>query len=192
MHGTAAVHSTLIGRVWPAQSAKALRAVVLVLIGTLFLTVCSQIAVWTMPVPVTMQTFAVLLIGAVYGWRLGAATVGAYLVQGAMGLPVFANMHGGIGILFGPTGGYLFGFLLAAAVVGWLAEKGWDRNVLTTALAMLLGNVLLYVPGLIWLANYTGWNDVLAFGLLPFVWVDAAKLAAAALLLPAAWRIVRR
>jgi biotin transport system substrate-specific component len=173
MQLSGALHQTLIGRLWPEKTVTAFRWGVLILVGSLFLAACAQITVWTVPVPITMQTFGVLVVGAVYGWRLGAATVAAYLVEGAIGLP-------------------FFGFVAAAAVVGWLAERGWDRNILTMALAMLIGNVVLYVPGLLWLSNFTGWEKVFEYGLYPFVIGDAVKLAAAALLLPAAWQFMRR
>lgn len=192
MQLSGAVQQTLIGRLWPERTVTTFRWGVLILVGSLFLAACAQITVWTVPVPITMQTFGVLVVGAVYGWRLGAATVAAYLFEGAIGLPFFAGMTGGLAILFGPTGGYLFGFVAAAAVVGWLAERGWDRNILTMALAMLIGNVVLYVPGIVWLSNFTGWEKVFEYGLYPFVIGDAVKLAAAALLLPAAWQFMRR
>jgi biotin transport system substrate-specific component len=192
MQLTGALHQTLIGRLWPEKTVTLFRWGVLILVGSLFLAVCAQITVWTVPVPVTMQTFGVLVVGAVYGWRLGAATVAAYLVEGAIGLPFFAGLTGGLPILFGPTGGYLFGFVAAAAMVGWLAERGWDRNILTMALAMLIGNVVLYVPGLLWLSTFFGWEKAIEYGLSPFILFDAVKLAAAALLLPAAWQFLRR
>lgn len=192
MQNSRALYPTLIGQLWPERADRLFRWGVLVLVGSLFLAACAQITVWTVPVPVTMQTFGVLVIGAVYGWRLGAATVAAYLLEGLIGLPVFAGLTAGAAILLGPTGGYLVGFIAAAAVVGWLAERGWDRKILTMALAMLIGNVVLYVPGLLWLSQFTGWSDVLAYGLTPFVIGDLVKLAAAALLLPAAWQFLRR
>lgn len=192
MFNTRAVHPTLIDRLWPEQTINALRWGVLILVGSLFLTACAQITVWYEPVPVTMQTFGVLIIGAIYGWRLGAATIVAYLVEGAIGLPVFAGMMGGPAVLAGPTGGYLVGFVIAAAAVGWLAERGWDRNVVTTAAAMLVGNVLLYVPGLAWLTYLFGWDSAVEFGLAPFVVGDILKLLAAAVLLPVAWQLMRR
>ena len=192
MQLSGALQQTLIGRLWPEGNVTTFRWGILILVGSLFLAACAQITVWTVPVPITMQTFGVLVVGAVYGWRLGLATVAAYLVEGAIGLPFFAGMTGGLAILFGPTGGYLFGFVAAAAMVGWLAERGWDRNILTMALAMLIGNVVLYVPGIVWLSNFTGWEKVFDYGLYPFVIGDAVKLAAAALLLPAAWQFMRR
>ncbi len=178
--------------VWHREGqSRLVRNAVLMVIGTILLTISAKIQVPFFPVPITMQTFVVLTLGMAYGWRLGAATMGLYLLEGAFGLPVFAGTpEKGIGIAYilGPTGGYLFGFVLAAAVSGWLAERGWDRNVISTAIAMLIGNALIYIPGLWWLANLLGWDKpVLEWGLYPFIYGDLAKLALAALLLPAAW-----
>ena len=195
MQLSGALHQTLIGRLWPRRRPSPRSAGALLSWSA----ACSsparaQITVWTVPVPITMQTFGVLVVGAIYGWRLGAATVAAYLVEGAIGLPVFAGFTSGLATLFGPTGGYLFGFVAAAAVVGWLAERGWDRNILTMALAMLIGNVVLYVPGLVWLSNFTGWERVLEFGLYPFVIVDAVAGSSPRrrCCSPAAWQFMRR
>ncbi len=147
-------------------------------------------------VPVTGQTFAVLLIGAVYGSRLGAATMIAYLAEGASGLPVFAGGHGGIGAISTASGGYLFGFIAAAYIVGWFAERGWDRGR-WIVLPMLLGNAALYVPGLIWLHEQfrivgipISWETALDYGLWPFIAGDLAKLVLAALAVPAGWSLV--
>jgi biotin transport system substrate-specific component len=147
-------------------------------------------------VPITGQTFAVLLIGALFGSRLGAATMIAYLAEGAGGLPVFANGHGGIAAISTPSGGYLFGFIIAAYVVGWFAERGWDRSR-WIVLPMLLANAAIYVPGLIWLHQQFDivhkpitWSTALDYGLWPFVAGDLAKLVAASLALPAGWSIV--
>jgi biotin transport system substrate-specific component len=190
MTAASTAHPTLIGAIWPSHDLVALRGALLILLGSLLIAACAQIAVPLEPVPVTMQTFAVLLIGAAYGWRLGAATVAAYLAEGAIGLPVFAEFRAGLPVLFGPTGGYLFGFLAAAAAVGWLSERAWDRNVIKTAVAMLIGNLLIYAPGLIVLAGFVGIDQVLTLGLYPFLAGDALKLALAACLLPLAWRII--
>ncbi len=147
-------------------------------------------------VPVTGQTFAVLLLGALYGSRLGAATMTAYLAEGAAGLPVFAGGAGGISAISTPSGGYLFGFIVAAFVVGWFAERGWDRSR-WIVLPMLLANAVLYVPGLTWLHQQfaivgkpISWNTTLDYGLWPFIAGDLAKLVAAALAVPAGWSIV--
>jgi len=178
-------YPTLIGGLWPAQANQALRWIVLMVLGTLFLAISAHIEVPLYPVPITMQTFAVLVLGMAYGARLGAATLALYLVEGVSGLPVFAT-----GGALGPTFGYIVGFILAAGAVGWLAERSWDRNFATTALAMLLGNVLIYVPGLFVLAGYVGMEKVLEFGLVPFLLGDALKLLLAAILLPLAWKLV--
>ena len=147
-------------------------------------------------VPVTGQTFAVLLIGALYGSRLGATTLIAYLAEGAAGIPVFAGGLGGISAIATASGGYLFGFVLAAYVVGWFAERGWDRSR-WIVLPMLLGNAILYVPGIIWLHQQFDivgkpitWDTALDYGLWPFVAGDLAKLVAASLAVPAGWSIV--
>jgi biotin transport system substrate-specific component len=185
-----ATHPTLAATLWPAQGTlAALRWALLAILGSIFIALCSQIFVPTQPVPITMQTFAVLLIGAAYGWRLGAATVALYLLEGAVGLPVFAEMKAGYPVLLGPTGGYLVGFVFAAALVGWLAERRWDRNVILTGAAMILGNLVIYALGLAWLWKFVG-DKVLELGLLPFLLGDALKIALAMAVLPAAWKIV--
>jgi biotin transport system substrate-specific component len=177
-----------------------LNNIVLVVAGSLFVAISAQFS-WHFSfstIPVTGQTFAVLLIGAVFGSRLGAATLIAYLAEGAAGLPVFADGSGGIAAIATPAGGYLFGFILAAFVVGWFAERGWDRSR-WIVLPMLLGNGVIYVPGLIWLHQQflvvgtpISWSTTLDYGLWPFVPGDLTKLVAAALALPAGWAIVER
>jgi biotin transport system substrate-specific component len=149
-------------------------------------------------VPITGQTFAVLLLGALFGSRLGAATMIAYLAEGAGGMPVFAGGHGSIDAIRTASGGYLFGFIIAAYIVGWFAERGWDRSR-WIVLPMLIGSVALYVPGIIWLHQQFDivgkpitWSTSLDFGLWPFVAGDLAKLVAASLALPAGWSIVER
>ena len=190
---TQSPQATLIGTLWPIRTVPVVRGAVLMLLGSLFLAVCAQIQVPLWPVPMTMQTFGVLLLGMAFGSRLGAATVALYLLEGAAGLPVFAQFMGGLPVLLGPTGGYLFGFVIAAWLVGSLAERGWDRGVVTTALAMLFGNIVLYVPGLIWLAGFVGGAEqAFALGLAPFWIGDLLKIALAAGLLPAAWWLTRR
>lgn len=183
---------TLAASLWPSPTSMlSLRSVLLAIVGSGLLAISAKVQVPFWPVPMTMQTFAVLLIGFTYGWRLGAATVVLYLAEGAAGLPVFAG-GGGIAYLAGPTAGYLLGFVVAAALVGRLAELGWDRKVSTTALAMLLGNLAIYVSGLLWLGTVVGYGKVFAVGMLPFLPGDALKLALAAAVLPAAWRLLRR
>lgn len=144
------------------------------------------------PVPVTLQPFAVLLVGAALGARRGMLALLAYLGEGALGLPVFAGGAAGVAKILGPSGGYLVGFVPAAFVTGFLAERGWDRRFLTTWAAMALGSATLFACGLPWLAQFVGWENVLAAGLWPFVPGDIAKQLAAAVALPGVWRVVRR
>lgn len=189
---TAFPQQTLIGALWPEGSlAKPLRLAILALAGTALLTLSAKIQIWPGPVPITMQTFVILTIGMTYGWRLGGATLLLYLAEGAVGLPVFAA-GGGIAYFAGPTGGYLVGFVLAATLTGWLAERGWDRRPATTALAMLAGNVAIYLPGLIWLSALIGYEKAIKFGLMPFLASDLIKLALAAAVMPLAWKAIRR
>ena len=172
-----------------------MRAVLLAVAGSLLLWASAKVQLPFWPVPLTMQTFVVLGLGAAFGWRLGMATVALYLLQGAIGLPVFAGTpEKGIGLLYmaGPTGGYLAGFVLAAGITGWLAERGFDRNVLTMGLAMLAGTVAIYALGLGWLATLIGVEKAVEFGLLPFIPGDIAKLVLAAIVFPAAWKLIKR
>ena len=195
MNTSVLTHPTLANTVLTGDN-PVLRNVLLAVAGSMALWVSAKVQIPFFPVPMTMQTLVVLLIGMAYGWKLGAATVGLYLLQGVAGLPVFAGTpEKGIGLLYmmGPTGGFLVGFVLAAALVGYLAQRGWDRNMGTTALAMLLGNAIIYVPGLLWLGSVVGWDKpVLQWGMTPFLIGDLAKLIIAALLMPAVWKLVRR
>jgi len=170
---------------------------VLVVLGIAALAVAAKIKVPFWPVPVTMQTFVVLTVGAAYGTRLGVATVLGYLLVGALGFDVFTSSSAeqyGLTYMMGGTGGYLLGFAIAAGVLGELAQRGWDRSVVWMAAAMLIGSVIIYVPGLLWLghlyAESKGWATVLDWGLWPFLAGDALKLALAALILPWAWKQV--
>ncbi len=193
----ATLYPTLASAVWPPEKASGMvRNVILAIGGTALLTIAAKIQVPFYPVPMTMQTFVVLAIGMAYGWRLGGATMLLYMAEGAAGLPVFAGTpEKGIGLAYmlGGTGGYLIGFVLAAALCGWLAERGWDRSVAKTALAMLAGNAIIYVPGLLWLGGLYGWDKpILEWGLTPFILGDLTKLALAAAVLPLAWRWLGR
>lgn len=173
-----------------------LREIALVVLGIVALAVAAKIKVplWPSPVPITMTTFAVLTIGAAYGARLGVVTMLAYLAVGAVGYDVFADSSAetnGLSYMLGGTGGYLLGYVLAAAALGWAARRGLDRSIGGLAVALLAGNILIYVPGLLWLHTMTsGWEQTLAWGLTPFLAGDALKLGLAALTLPALWRLV--
>jgi len=166
----------------------------LVLVGVLVLAVAAKIKVPMWPVPITMGTFAVLTIGAAYGARLGLVTILAYMIIGALGFDIFASSSAeasGLTYMMSGTGGYLLGYVLATLALGALAQRGWDRSVGWMALAMLIGTVLIYVPGLLWLGQLYGWDKpILQWGLTPFLIGDALKLALAAVVLPTVWKMV--
>jgi len=169
----------------------------LLILGFSALTALSaQVAFYIGPVPITGQTFVVLLAGALLGSKRGALSQLTYLAVGAMGAPIFAGWMGGPAELLGPSGGYLVGFVAAAFVVGFLAERGWDRRIWSMALAMLIGNIVLYTFGLSWLASWLARfspdSSVLAVGLYPFIPGDALKLVLAAVALPSGWALVNR
>ncbi|MDP9020555.1 MAG: biotin transporter BioY [Actinomycetota bacterium] len=172
------------------------RTVALVVGFALLTAAAAQVTIplpWT-PVPVTGQTFAVLLAGATLGWRAGGASQVLYVALGAVGLPFYADGAGGWQAATGATGGYLVGFVVAAALVGLLAERRQDRAVLTSIPAMLAGTAVIYLFGVTWLGAVLDADATTALtkGLLPFVVGDAVKLLAAGLLLPAAWRVAGR
>lgn len=166
---------------------------VLVLAGSLFVAAMAQAAIYLpfSPVPVSGQTFAVLLVGMTLGSRRGALSVLVYLLEGGAGLPFFAGGRGGAAVLAGPTGGYLIGFAAAAWVVGLMAERGMDRQILKTLAAFLAGTVVIYLFGVLWLANYLGFPQAIQAGLLPFLIGDIVKAVLAAAGLPAAWALVQ-
>lgn len=169
------------------------KSALLVVAGSVLLTLSSKISVPFFPVPMTMQTFTVLLLGFALGARLGLVTVLAWLAQGAAGLPVFAGPAAGLAYFAGPTGGYLAGFALAAWATGALAERGWDRSLAGSAAAALLGLAVIYAAGLGWLGTVVGWDKpVLELGLIPFLPGELAKLGLLACALPLAWRALGR
>lgn len=171
-----------------------LKRLILVVAGVLALAVAAKITIPMWPVPITMGTFAVLTIGAAYGPRLGLTTVLAYLAVGALGFDVFAGSSAeksGLTYMLGGTGGYLVGYALAALALGWFARRGWDRSFGRMAAALLIGNAIIYVPGLLWLGQLFGWDQpILAWGLWPFLIGDGLKLVLAALAVPAIWTLV--
>jgi len=175
----------------PSAATSAVTKAALVVFGSLLLAVSAQFKIPLYPVPVTGQTLVVLLIGMTYGLRLGGITLAAYLFEGALGLPVFAGGAAGVAVLMGPTAGYLFGFLLAAIAMGYLAERGMGRTVVSTIAAMVIGNCVIYLCGALWLANFIGFGQAIAAGVLPFLYGDALKLVVAAGLMPWAWRAVK-
>lgn len=188
------LHDTLMPESLTGRASWA-RGAIVVLAGSLLLTVSAKLSIPFLPVPMTLQTLVVLCLGMVLGPRLGAAAVLAYLAQGAMGLPVFAGTpEKGIGIAYmlQHTGGYLVGFVVAAFVVGLLAKRHWDRSMLTTIAAMLIGNAIIYAFGLLWLGTLIGWDKpVLALGMTPYLLGDLAKILIAAAVLPTLWKTLK-
>jgi biotin transport system substrate-specific component len=171
-----------------------LRHAVLIVIGAAVVSLMAQIYIPTEPVPFTGQSLGVLVVGGALGFRRGAAAILLYLAIGLVGQPVYAQGDSGRDVLFGPTGGYLIGFVVAAAVVGRLAELGWDRRLGAALVTMLIGSAFIYLIGVPWLKVATGqsWAWAIANGLTPFLLWDSAKVLIAAALFPAAWWMIGR
>ncbi len=187
----APTHLSMSRTLWPELKGSALRKTLLVLAGTALLALSAKIQIPFYPVPMTMQTLVVVLIGAAMGMRLGVATILLYLAEGAAGLPVFAGPVAGLAYLSGPTAGFLLGFVLAAAAAGYLAERGWDRNLVGTFALMVLAASLIYLPGLLWLGALFGADIAITKGFLPFILGDLLKIALATVILPVLWKIIR-
>jgi len=182
---------TLSTRYFP-RSAAWLRDLLLITISALFVAALAQVRIplpFT-PVPITGQTFAVLLVGAALGSKRGAASLVLYTFMGALGLPFFAGGASRLAYMTGPTLGYLVGFVAAAYVVGLLAERGLERSVRTSFVPFLVGTLVIYLFGAGWLAILFGIEQALTLGILPFLIGDAIKLVLAALALPVAWELV--
>ena len=190
-------HFPLAAVLWPDRADAMLgllRGAILVALGTALLTASAKINLPLPYVPMTLQTLVVLMIGAAYGWRLGAVTVMAYLAEGAMGWPVFAGPVGGLAPLLGPTAGYLFGFVAAAIITGLLSERGWDRSVPLLFVAMALGHIVILGCGFAWLAfgMKLGLEKAWLVGIAPFVAASVIKNAIGALAVPAIRRMLDR
>ena len=183
-------HFPLAAVLWPDRAdgfSAVARTVILVALGTALLALSAKINLPLPYVPMTLQTLVVLMIGAAYGWRLGTATVMAFLAEGAIGLPVFAGPVGGLAPLLGPTAGYLAGFVAAAFITGWLSERGWDRSVPRLFVAMGLGHIVILAAGFAWLAfgMKLGVEKAWLVGIAPFVAASVIKNALGAALVPA-------
>jgi biotin transport system substrate-specific component len=185
---------SFVDALWPVRGGgRLLRAAVLAVLGSALLTISAKVQVPFYPVPMTMQTLVVLLIGMAFGARLGVATVALYLAEGAAGLPVFAGTpEKGLGLAYmmGPTGGYLLGFVLAAGIAGWIVERRRDATGL--ALAVLAGSIAIYASGVLWLASFVGLGKALELGLVPFLWGDLLKAGLAFALALGGAAMVRR
>ncbi|WP_254023860.1 biotin transporter BioY [Mesorhizobium ventifaucium] len=167
----------------------------LAIVGTLLLTLSAKTRVLLGPVDISMQTLAVFLIAAAFGMRLGVATLLLYMAEGAIGLPVFQGTpEKGIGIAYmlGSTGGYLAGFVVMAAIVGWAADRGWDRHPIKLFNAMLVAEIVMMAMGFAWLALLIGPEKSWQFGVVPFIVGDLIKVGLAASLVPAVWSLLKR
>jgi len=185
---------TLIDLIIPRIENKTLamvKDIALVLSFAILTGICAKLKIEIGAVPITMQTFAVLLTGVLLGSKRGALSQITYLFLGLAGIPWFSR-GGGIQYILSPTFGYIIGFIFAAYLVGYLAEKGFDRKIQTATLAIFLGNILLYIPGLLWLAKFVGFGRVLSVGLYPFIFGDLLKICLAGLILPIGWKLVKR
>lgn len=184
---------TLSQAIWPTRSNRLLREIFFIVAGSVVLTLSAKISIPALPVPFTLQTLVVLLIGFTYGPKLASYTIGLYLLQGAMGLPVFQGAVAGLAYMAGPTGGYLIGFFFAALLCGKLAQMGWDKRFITMAIGMVLGNLVIYAFGLVWLGSVIGWDKpILQFGMVPFLAGDAIKIIIAVGLVPTVWKKVNQ
>ncbi|MEK0083336.1 biotin transporter BioY [Benzoatithermus flavus] len=195
MAASASLTPTLVDRLWPATRSeqRMLRAVVLAVLGSLLLWASAKIQVPFYPVPITMQTAVVFFLGIAYGPRLAVATVALYILEGAVGLPVFAGTpERGIGLpyILGPTGGYIVSWLPAAAITGWVAER--SRHWLVTGLGVLAAIVVNYTLGVAWLATFVGIEKAFTLGVLPFLLGDSLKLALVTALAEAGLSRLRR
>ncbi|MER9234953.1 biotin transporter BioY [Mesorhizobium sp. M0622] len=186
----------LISLALPEKGAARLAGQLLLAIaGTLLLILSAKTKVLLGPVDISMQTLAVFLIAAAFGMRLGVATLLLYMAEGALGVPVFQSTpEKGIGIAYmlGSTGGYLAGFVVMAAIVGWAADRGWDRHPIKLFNAMLVAEIVMMAIGFAWLALLIGPEKSWQFGVVPFIVGDLIKVALAASLVPAAWSLLKR
>ena len=165
--------------------------IALVLFGTLLLTISSKVQVPFWPVPMTMQTFIVFIIGMAYGWRLAFFTLVAYLIEGALGLPVFAK-GGGLLYLMGPTAGYLYGMAIAAAVIGFFAEFGYNKSYFKSLISLLVGTFIIFLFGVGYLGSVIGYDKALAGGLYPFIPSEFFKIGLAVIIIPSITRYINK
>lgn len=180
--------SPLISRLDNTANGALFKKITLVILGTLLLACAAKIYIPFMPVPASMESLAVLFIGMAYGSRLGTLTVMAYVAEGAFGLPVFSSINSGLPVILGSTGGYIFGFIPAAFVGGYLVERGFGRHIMTTAIAGLAATSIISICGLAYLSSFIGLKQALTIGFKPFVLIDLIKVAMVSVIIPMFWR----
>ena len=177
-------NTALINRIFPTEGTSTyLKNIILVFFGTLLLTVSAKVQVPFWPVPMTMQTFVVFLIGMTYGWRLALFTLLAYLFEGAIGLPVFAK-GGGLAYLIGPTAGYLYGMFFASIVIGMLSQKGFSNSYVLCLIALIIGSIIIFALGVGYLGSIIGYDKAITAGLMPFIPSELFKVALAVAIIP--------
>ena len=185
---------TLIDAIIPRIEGKTLslaKDIALVLSFAILTGISAKLKIEIGAVPITMQTFTVLLTGALLGSKRGGISQLTYILMGLTGVSWFSR-GGGIQYILSPTFGYIIGFVFAAYFVGWLCEKGFDRKIKTAILAMLFGNILIYISGLFWLAKFVGLGKVLSIGVYPFIIGDLLKILLAGLVLPMGWKLIKK
>ena len=165
--------------------------IVLALFGTVLLAISAKVQVPFWPVPMTMQTFVIFLIGMTYGVRLSFVTVALYLFEGAAGLPVFAS-GGGIAYLTGPTAGYLYGMLLASVVISYLADLGFSKTYFKSFISLTIGSIIIFAVGIIYLGSIIGYQKAIAAGLFPFIPSELFKIALAVALIPTVQKVIKK
>ena len=184
--------TALINSIFPTTGFSTyIKNIVLIFFGTLLLAVSSKVQVPFWPVPMTMQTFIVFIIGMSYGSRLAFVTLLVYLIEGAIGLPVFAK-GGGLLYLTGPTAGYLYGMTIAAGVIGYFCERGYSSSYLKSLTSLLIGTVIIFLFGIIYLGSIIGYDKALAGGLYPFIPSELFKIALAVVIIPTIWKQINK
>ena len=182
----------LIDSIWPLKNINViLKNIILILLGTIILTISAKIQIPFWPVPMTMQTYVVLVIGMIYGFKLGFLTLLAYLIEGALGIPVFAK-GGGLIYLTGPTAGYLYGMLIASGVIGYYSERGLVKSPIDAILPLILGTNIIFVCGVGYLGSIIGYEKALIAGLLPFIPSEFFKIALALSTIGLLWKYFKK
>ena len=183
---------SLIDNLFPFRGVNVyFKNIILILFGTLLLAFSSKIQVPFWPVPMTMQTFVVFIIAMAYGWKLSFLTLIAYLIEGALGLPVFAK-GGGLPYLIGPTAGYLYGMTIAAAVIGYFADLGYGKTIIKCIMPLLIGTIIIFVFGIGYLSSIIGFEKAIVAGLLPFIPSELFKIALAVFIIPTIWKYIQK